>query len=60
MLSFRLRHSVILQKQTTQQDALGEPLPLWENIAVLWAEITPLKARDRVTLIGNNHAHGTT
>ncbi len=49
MLSFRLRHSVILQKQSTQQDALGEPLPQWENIAVVWAEITPLKARDIVS-----------
>ena len=48
MLSFRLRHSLIVQKQSSQQDALGEPLPVWENIAVLWAEITPLKAREIV------------
>ena len=44
-----LRHRIIIQHQTAQQDsATGEMAKAWVDFAHLWAAVDPLSARDLV------------
>ena len=44
-----LRHPVVIQHQTTQQDpATGEVVTAWVEFARVWAAVDPLSARDLI------------
>ena len=44
-----LRHPVVIQQQTEQQDpATGEMVTAWVDFASVWAAVEPLSARDLI------------
>jgi SPP1 family predicted phage head-tail adaptor len=43
-----LKHFVSLEKRTLDQDSNGDPVTVWEEVAKIWADITPLSAREFV------------
>lgn len=42
----RLRHRVTVQSQATVQNAYGEGVRSWSNVAEVWAEVSPISARE--------------
>lgn len=39
MQAGRLNRRCLLQRPSTEVDALGQPIPGWEDVATLWADI---------------------
>lgn len=47
MRAGHLRHRVTLQRPGLSQDPqTGEPVPGWQDVALVWASIEPLSARE--------------
>jgi SPP1 family predicted phage head-tail adaptor len=46
MQAGQLRKRILIQSPPTGQNAYGEPLTTWADVATVWAEITPLSARE--------------
>jgi SPP1 family predicted phage head-tail adaptor len=46
MRSGALRHRVLLQSRVETQDATGDPVVTWSDVATVWAEILPLSGRE--------------
>jgi SPP1 family predicted phage head-tail adaptor len=43
-----LRHRMLFQQVSSTQDAYGQPLTSWTDVATVWAEILPLSGRELV------------
>lgn len=41
-----LRKRVTIQKRSQVQDAYGQPLTAWEDVATVWAAIEPISGRE--------------
>ncbi|MGF7429587.1 phage head closure protein [Thermoanaerobacterium thermosaccharolyticum] len=41
-----LRHRITIQKATTIQDELGQPVEVWQDIANVWAKIEDISGRE--------------
>lgn len=49
MQAGKLRHRITLQKPVKSQDnASGEMIDTWQDVSNLWAEVSPLSAREFV------------
>lgn len=46
MLAHRLKYRITIQQQSATQDAFGEPVRTWTDVASVWAEILPLNGRE--------------
>ncbi len=46
--SSRLRHRLTLQQETRTTDQAGGYTRGWQNVADLWAEITPLSGKEKL------------
>lgn len=46
MLAHRLRYRITIQQQSATQDAFGEPVRTWTDVASVWAEILPLTGKE--------------
>lgn len=42
----RLRNRVTIQRLAPGQDEYGQPLQVWENYAVVWAEVKDVSGRE--------------
>lgn len=42
----RMSHRVTLQRRATADDALGQPVGAWQNVATVWADAQPLRGRE--------------
>lgn len=42
------RHRLLLQQPTRTQNALGEPITTWTDVATVWAQIEPIKGSERL------------
>jgi SPP1 family predicted phage head-tail adaptor len=42
----QMRHRVVLQAASRPQDASGEPVESWSDVATLWAKVEPLSATE--------------
>lgn len=42
----KLRHSVILQRAVRTQDATGQSILTWGNLATVWARVNPTAVRE--------------
>jgi SPP1 family predicted phage head-tail adaptor len=40
------RQKLTYQEPTLAKDAVGQPIESWEDVAVVWAKISPLSARE--------------
>lgn len=45
--SSKLKHQLILQEPNTSADAVGGFTRTWDDVATLWAEITPISGSQR-------------
>jgi SPP1 family predicted phage head-tail adaptor len=45
-LSLRLNKRVTLQSQSDEQDATGQPLNTWVDVAPVWAEVIDVSGRE--------------
>lgn len=43
-----MRTQIVLQEKTETANALGEPAPTWADDVTVWAEATPVRAREYV------------
>ena len=41
-----LRESIVIQQRSDAQDAFGQPLPTWSDLATVWAAPEPEKGRE--------------
>ena len=48
----RLHHTLTAQRQTTAQDAMGQPAQIWTDIATRRASIEPLNGREYLRASG--------
>ncbi len=46
MLSQRLNRRITIQEATTGQDAIGQPVNTWSDVATVWAAINDLSGRE--------------
>jgi SPP1 family predicted phage head-tail adaptor len=40
---------IVIQAQTVQQNAIGEPIKTWTTVATVWAKALPMYATERFT-----------
>ncbi|AOR64860.1 phage head closure protein [Pectobacterium wasabiae] len=45
----KMRHRVTIQNFTTTRDAGGQPIETWNDIATVWAEVSPISGRELVS-----------
>jgi SPP1 family predicted phage head-tail adaptor len=45
-LALRLNKRVTLQSRSTDQDATGQPLNTWADVATVWAEVNDISGRE--------------
>lgn len=41
-----LRHRVTIQEVTETQNAVGEPVETWADVATVWGSVEPLRGRE--------------
>lgn len=46
MRSGKLRQRVLLQSLQTGQDTFGQPLRTWNDVATVWARVSPVTGRE--------------
>lgn len=46
MRAGELRHRVTIQRKAATQNASGEEVPTWADVATVWAAIEPLQGRE--------------
>lgn len=42
----RLSHRITLQRRATTEDALGQPVGAWQDVATVWADAQPIRGRE--------------
>lgn len=42
----RLSKRVLIQSRGSTKDSFGEPLPVWSDLALVWADVQPLAGRE--------------
>lgn len=47
MKAGKLRHRVILQRLSAGDDGYGGITEIWQEVAVLWAQVEPLRGNER-------------
>lgn len=47
MRSGKLKHRIQVQQRQSGQDSLGQPLNGWQTVLPCWAEVKPLRGRER-------------
>lgn len=45
----RLSKRVLIQSRGSSKDSFGEPLPVWSDLASVWADVQPLAGRELET-----------
>ncbi len=55
MLSYRLRYRITIQQQSNAQDAFGEQVRSWTDVATVWAEILPLNGKEMFSAQANQN-----
>ncbi len=47
-IAHRLRHRVTIERKTAGEDAWGQPVEMWETVAIVPAEVWPLSGREYI------------
>lgn len=48
----QLRHKLVIERRQAGQDALGQPVEVWEQVATIWAAMLPTSKGDEQVLAG--------